>query len=453
MTDFSLQVQGYGHLGQPKYDENDKLWSFSRVVGAPVAFSLLHQPICLLEGTEPEDDTSYVTADRLAKNTAIVANTYPELKNLTNLALPDLIASWAISNSHQDYDASVGDLVAFGHVSYIGREHDLVPIYATVTGPSGSVLRLSVMEKHLVQDQRSGYEFVEHTAPISTQSTAFWGEDESPIQQIVFSHPRSVENERWAARKGQRLAVRLPSKTVVFTVLIDRYGVYDEGGEHLAYDPWKRISIEPILEIPINLDPNSEHADFCFNPWFYREVAVIDRTGKWAIYQFQDKPSEALAAKFNPRPFFQGHVKDFNTTRLSEETPPASGHCRQDGWARIAWTTDTTLVAVCTRTQLQFLHMRARSITALMTSLPGEQVWHLAMCTAGEMDEHIFLLTSTRVMWIKVQLYENIERTAWVVQPEVHQSARHFRDPMDFSMRIRSIPVENGKHQLYRQTC
>jgi RNA polymerase I-specific transcription initiation factor RRN6 len=441
MTDFSLQVQGYGHLGIPNYEKYDQEWSFTRLLSAPVVFSLLYPPVRLLDGTEPQSTVPYINTVKLSKNIATVASTYPEVYELAHWAGSDLIVSWALTNSHREYDPSIGNLIAFGFITVRGWSTTTVPTYATVGGSSSSILRVAILEMDTIDIDKQQEDFG-HSAPVATQSIAYWEDENATIRQVVFSK-QTHSLEQIGIQKGDLLAVRLASKTVILRPLVEKYRAYDEDLGALTSDPWKKLSLNKIVEVPVRGDANSEHADVCFNPWFSQELATIDRRGRWAIYNFK-ADSTLPIAKFNPRPFFQGTIQLQNIKGQPEEIRTAPDHCRQDGWARISWTKNASILAVCTRTRLQFLHTKARSITSFVTAIPGEIVWNLAMCTAGDDAQYILLLTSTRVLWIEVVVHESNMRDAFRVEPKLLHSIRHFRDPLDLGLQLRTIPIEDG---------
>lgn len=437
MTDFTLQVHGYGHLGRVNYDQELGHWSFSRSTAAPDHLLLLTSPVCLHQGTEDSTGDLYVASSQVARYTALITKLSPEIIGVEELIKPDLITSWAISNSHHNYDAAIGNHLAFGSISYGGLG---IQVYASVVGDSTSILRVSAMAgKNFGSAERTH----KHLVPPAVESVTYWEEEHGPIQQIVFAVTKKNRKTKQSTGNRQKLAVRMAAKTVILKFSIDQYEDGADESRSENQGPWQNLSLEQVSEIPVEGDVNSEHADICFNPLNQTEIALIDRRGKWSIYEIVEL-NRALKSKVRPIPVHQSQIHLGKMVDVADETVTNTSLCRQDGWARIAWTMDAAFLAVCTRTRLQFFHLKMGKIVPVATTMPGETIWNLDMCVAGERSEHIFLLTSTRVLWIRLESHSTQGKVLELPMPSLSDSMRHFRDASDLTMQLKVVHFDAG---------
>ena len=188
------------------------------------------------------------------------------------------------------------------------------------------------------------------------------------------------------------------------------------------------------VKFPPTKQVENNHADVAFNPLYNRQVAVVDQSGRWTIWDNEPRHSK----KAQPRlvPGKSGHIlDDYNPDPLLR----IPEHYLIDGWYRIFWVCNLTTILVCSRTHVAIFDIRSKPVRLDSTEFlvaKGIEVILDIKRSAASLD-HVFVLTSLRIYWIQVippgKKADGSEVSGTV---KMQLSYRHFRNENDDTMRL-----------------
>ncbi|KAI9853825.1 MAG: hypothetical protein M1824_000854 [Vezdaea acicularis] len=261
----------------------------------------------------------------------------------------------------------------------------------------------------------------------------WWVGGGGSIWQICFSeHNRDV---------GPWMAVRQSRSTTIFRPLYKRIPVISTGSLHRKHPP-SRMSPNPIVTISSSMTGGSSHADVTFNPWYARQVAVIDNNGRWSIWDIEGQEQKRCIWRLNAGP--EGQIYD-------EWVAESWESCQADGWGRICWAGDIHTLTVFNRRQMAIFDIR--SVPSKPLSFPNLRLgrsssWILDVKRSPTEDGHLFIVTSSEVIWMAVQNVTSLDdfsEPTW--RARILSSWRHFRAAEDTSLQIEVMAHHAGGPQ------
>ncbi|KAJ5909151.1 hypothetical protein N7495_001833 [Penicillium taxi] len=424
----------YGHVGRAVYIPESKAWTFSRSFARPT-------PITYTGITT----NAIPSPHNVSKSEVYGPYGRPPNQRLISYAHPDLAAHWvsihddALSNfvsvTSDFYDPQVSTLLDLGSAWSI-RHFDMgarVSIAAAVTGDCSTTITFRLMRADTVKLTNQG--LVRAPAIGDSESTE-WSTQGARIRQICFARP--VEEEEEGATW---MAARLTESTVFFRPLYRQ----NPAAMHIYHDDPaafpsdlrnSRLDANPTVEIFSSYTGGFPHADVSFNPWWQRQVAIVDSRGNWSIWIISGKLRKA---NWLVTPGQKGSLPILDSTNANSP--------RHDGWASIEWVADFSTILVADRRCAMLFQMvgeDTRSSTIeLCLGKPSE--WILDMQRSSQNPSHFFILTTTRLLWFDVAM--SVPNAAGVRPPlRPHTAWCHFRDVEDTTLRISELLVRSELH-------
>ncbi|KAH1621478.1 hypothetical protein KXX21_007816 [Aspergillus fumigatus] len=206
-----------------------------------------------------------------------------------------------------------------------------------------------------------------------------WSAGGAPVRQICFA--RTVEEKpTWAA-------ARFPHSTIVFRPLYRRKPVsmhiYQDGDPVVSSQKRSsRLDANPLIEISHSQTGGYGHADVTFNPWYQKQLAIVDERGNWSVWEM----SGSL-----PWPDL-GHAQNISRSP------------RHDGWAVIEWVGDVNSFIVSDR-RCPILYRTEGNETlpfAIELELKRKSEWVLDVKRSACNVSQVFILTTSRIFWLDV---------------------------------------------------
>ena len=400
----------YGQFGQAVYDPDEKEWHFERstkefhVWKAPGELKAITGPQ-IHSAAHPRVKDGKEGASRRRENQAkALVKVHPELHPASDL-LPDLSRiSEAVEEASARHDPAIGNLLAFGIITdELAKRR--VEVAAFPSGPTGSDLRIVQ-----VQNQGRGWDPSQSTylqVPTIYGEEAIWKGPGVSIQYITFARPLEIDDAF--------LAVRLISETLIFRPVFRKRSVL--GGSRLD------VNLSHSLNIAETGD--SPHSDVAFNPWYSRQLAVLDQAGSWTIWELGDKQTSVVKQ-------LCAHGREAKKTFLNE--------C----WGRVIWVGGSSTIAVCSRRDLMIYQIGEKDpekLHDLDIGLDDGLSWILDMALVPSRPNYLIVLTSAHVLLAYVEVGQ-----VRAIEARIIARVRHFRNPEDISLRMYCSVGEDGKN-------
>ena len=379
----------------------------------------------------PRSDHSAVQRAHDAKE---LTGAYPELVPSTAL-LPELAqTSEAINNATSTYDPAVSQLLAFGKAADLDNQRSgarTVPIAAITGGDAGEAVTLVRLSHDYLR--WLGHSTIALKTPtLSGGDQGWWIGNGSPIQQLCFAEAEGEPNT-W-------LAVRYSGATTILRPLLRRLPVpatfLNEPGASRNYFPSSRIDANPILSLSFELTGGAPHADVSFNPFNERQFAIVDQRGQWSIWNIEGQHRRRHLWNATAGP--NGHI---NAADDNNED------VKQDGWASVLWAGGTSTIVVADRRTLAIFDVKApvQRLTAPDLHFNRDADWILDLERSPLDDSHVFLVTSSRILCLRVRGFDQDEDVKDLkIGAEILFSTRHFRDLEDTSLRLQLLIGDGG---------
>lgn len=190
-------------------------------------------------------------------------------------------------------------------------------------------------------------------------------------------------------------------------------------------------------------DNEYPYVDVCFNPFYQRQVAVIDRAGNWKI--LENEPRHGRERLPTIVPAKSGNIFDSWDAEANSQIPQYNF---DDGWNQIFWVCDLSTIVVCNRTHLAVFDTKSSPVrldsSELMISKGLDLI--LDVKRSAESVSDVFVLTTSRIYWIKiVPLSVGDHGSEGQSGLHVVLSYRHFRSENDLDMRLTVLQDQFGE--------
>jgi RNA polymerase I-specific transcription initiation factor RRN6 len=265
-----------------------------------------------------------------------------------------------------------------------------------------------------------------HVPSIGSAETAMWIGHGAPVRQIRFARP--VEKE------GTWMAVRFSQDTIVF-----RPSYHSRS----ALASLKScLDTNQIVTIPASQTGGCAHTDVAFNPWYQKQLGIIDERGNWSIWNLptsgRRKRKDAIAdcVKSGSLPWVENDEGDYLSDRP-----------RYDGWAAIEWAGDVNKLIVCDRRCIVLYLVAGDPIRSCSIELGLKQrtEWILDIQRSPSNVSHVFILTTLRIFWLDVNSSAVAFRernTDPVLCPQLY--LYHFRNDDDTTLHLAALSMDDG---------
>ncbi|KAI1953675.1 hypothetical protein LOZ57_000016 [Ophidiomyces ophidiicola] len=427
---FSQHALQYGHLGTAFYLPDTQVWEFTRLCKKRPRFALL-------EGTSVTGlNTFRSSCDFLrhvpaasTKERAIL-KAYPELAPGLDLVHLHDKASQTITATVTDFDPSVSTRLALGKaVDEIRSSERSVAIVAIAHSDPPTSIALIPFE---AQTEGLPAQLEQSIIPaLNSETGAWWKCASGTVRQICSAEPIDDENVFFAARFSQI--------TTIFYPVCQRLplsSAFKVKGFTLETRSRSRININPLLDIPASLTGGHPHADVTFNPWYQRQLAIIDRCGNWSVWDIHGKQQRGVDWTADRGPC--GSISHAIQTVDSDAIDPDNF----DGWAAVSWIGSVHQIVVCDRRNLLVCRLGTQPPEQYPVDIEFHRGsdWIMDISRSKCNPSHLFVLTTTKLFWLEIppdEISFNKDSIRTLL------SWRHFRDIEDTSLRITQILAQN----------
>lgn len=202
-----------------------------------------------------------------------------------------------------------------------------------------------------------------------------------------------------------------------------------------------------VVTFPLAQNPNQKHSDIAFNPLYNRQIAIVDQSGHWSIWDNEPRHSKKTLPRLVARK--SGEIlEDYNPDpklRIPEHSLP-------DGWHRIFWVCNLSTILVCSRTHLAVFDVGSKTTRLDSTDFlvaKGIEIILDVKRSATDLD-HVFVLTTFRIYWLEIlpseQKIDDLNVPGGV---KLLLSYRHFRNENDDKMRLTTFRDEASECQIF----
>ncbi len=387
------------------------------------------QPTVAFEASLAQDSSS-TTQSAVARTRIIkkLAKAYPELVPGTSL-LPGLAqTSEIVCEATSRYDPSVSELLVFG--TALNRDNPrtgstTVPIVATAGGEAGEAVRLACVGKKRVGWH--GNTTIGLTcSEVQDKEQGWWSGNGGPVQQLSFAEDEG-NSSPW-------LAVRCPGATSILHPVLRRSTV-------LPVSPYSsiraglyqasRLDPNPVAILPTEITAGAPHADVSFNPWYEKQLAIVDQGGRWSVWdiEYKNKRRDIWTVKAGR----VGSIQDGQIQGLGPSNIDA------DGWGSILWAYNVHTLLVFGRRTFMLYNLKDDSerLVGPDLALATGQDWILGVKRSPSDKCHVFVVTSSRIFWLRINGFGGMkekEKGNPDIGAKILLSWRHFRDQDDASL-------------------
>ncbi|RAH45543.1 uncharacterized protein BO95DRAFT_514541 [Aspergillus brunneoviolaceus CBS 621.78] len=424
MDEQPLGALQYGHLGRPTYNPETQTWLFPRTLASnlPLKYAGVNKH------TVKSPSTASQTS--LIENKGLLPQVYPELAACWPLA-SDENTSHIITTASEICDPSVSALLDFGYaVDLENGESGTrgVPIAVIASGECGNVVSFRKLEEDAIELRQEATARA-RVPSIGDVEKADWFVGGAAIRQICFA--RTVEEQAtW-------IAVRSPQFTAIFRPQYHRNPVptpFARLSDYILSNECRmsRLDANPVVDISISQTGGFAHADVTFNPWYQKQLGIVDVRGRWSVWDVSGRHNK------NKNSWMTTCVRNGSLPWLDIDEGQGDDRPRHDGWAAIEWVGDVNSFIVCDRRCPMLYRTRDGQVYpySIELGLKRESEWILDVKRSASNVSHVFILTTSRIFWLALapESSSDTSDSRPAVFPQM--SWRHFRDPEDTTMRL-----------------
>lgn len=394
------------------------------------------------EALPPSIDSIPATSSDGSQLTSL-AEAYPHLAAVSSLDRVEALSRTVIAATSA-CDPGVSSLFALGNA--VDLENDTsgtrtVPIAVAVTGRCGDTISFFKVEDEVAEWwQEKSYKA--RVPSVGTAESTSWAGSGVPVRQICFAQTTEV--------KATWMAARLSMSTTIFRPLYHRIPVAVGQENYLDHGALSvlrnsRLNANPLVEIPCSRTGGYSHADVTFNPWYQKQLAIVDDHGNWSIWNISGRNRRlkgnwlADCVKSGTLPSADSVLNDFSEEKL-----------RYDGWASVQWVADINHLIVCDRRCIFLYQITHSSVLArpIDLGLKRKTEWILDLKRSPSNLSVIFILTTSRIFWLDITSSDALfnGREGSPLCPQL--SWRHFRDTEDITLQLAPAQIGNGMSLL-----
>ena len=319
-----------------------------------------------------------------------------------------------VNSSTGAFDPFTGDLLAFGKARYEEPHPGVrsIDIAAIAAGPGGENVRLIRVIKERTRSSVSKDDIF-YVPKLEGDEGSLWIGPGSPIQQLSFS----VSADSY----GSFLAVRTLLGIVILRPMIRHTLVpapsFHKGAQRLFSHPASRLDPNPIVTIAIQDVGNIPFVEVTFNPWFDKQLGILDECGHWRIFELDGKRSA--------KALFVDNVVSYGSRE--------GGDASNDGWGKMFWVTDVNTTVITHRHSLNVYNVKSHKTIATRKAILNDRI--LDVKRDPRDYSMIYVLTSTKILWMQIQAAsDNMAEQQWNIK--LLLSCWHYRSFNDPSLRL-----------------
>lgn len=356
---------------------------------------------------------------------------HPEIVPGTGLLPPLARVSEAVTRVTSSYDPAIGNRLVLGAAQDLDAKRYKVgeiPIVATVVGQASDTVRLfSLEERRLAWEEFGVHQTVRLSVPhLDSREGSAWRGNHGPVQGL-----------RFACKEGRPafwLAVRQLDSTTILRPLKSRSPLGTASKANPKSQSFSNIDPNPVLTLPVSRTGAASHADVTFNPWYHRQVGILDQRGHWSIWDIEGH--RVGGATYKAKLASSGFV---------DESLSGSERSNEDGWGSICWAGDLYTLFVFTRKHMAIWSLQSNPAHRLQgpnLGIEGTSAWILDVQQSPVNDNHLFLVTSSQVFWLEAIGTDRAETSQVAPACKTLLSWRHSRHEQDTSLQLSVL----GRH-------
>ncbi|KAJ0415539.1 RNA polymerase I-specific transcription initiation factor RRN6-like protein [Aspergillus carlsbadensis] len=413
----------YGDVGKPLYHPDTQSWSFSR--------SLRPAPRITYTGMTkivvPSLSTSISSSSTL--DGSFLAEGYPELIPGYRLAHSPSITTV----TGEACNPLTSTLLDFGYAVDIDNDASgcpSIPIVAFASGECVNAISFRTITNDKVDMLQST--MAEWQVPtIGNEDTIEWSTGGAPIRQICSSTSEDESASFVAVRSNSTGIFRPLYRRKLTSVPTHR----DNNGIASGY-LYSRLDPGFLVEISNSYTGGIPHADVKFNPWNENQLAIVDESGNWGIWELRHQCDANI--------WIAACVASGSLPWVGSESQIAGTDRRHDGWLAIEWVGDARHIVVCDRRRsvLYRLEDGQTHSSVIELGLERKSEWILGIRRSSCRSSQVFVLTTCRLLWFDATSALNSGHAN--LKPSVYPrlSWRHFRDSDDTTLQLTSLAVD-----------
>lgn len=434
----------YGHVGRAIYLPETQTWTFSRSFARNIPISYTGVTKTTVPAPTPASQAQNSSKPVRTADPQLIPHVLPELASQWS-SLQDDAFSKVVLNATNICDPQVSSLLDLGYATYHTTEDTRgrvpVAIAASITGECGNTISFRVLTDETAELPLDGSAL--RVPCIGQTEVTEWSKRGAPIRHICFARPLE-EKSVW-------MAARLQEGTTIFRPLYHRDSVpmYIPDDDTAAFSaPLRNSRLDANAVVDI-LNPHTggfPHADVTFNPWYPRQLAIVDIRGNWSIWDISGRQRRRRAT--------WAAACSKKGTLPDTDDKPDSTRPRHDGWASIEWVADFSTILVSDRRCLMLYRLAESEIQSNFVELgmTRQSEWILDVQRSTQNVSHFFVLTTSRLLWFDlttVTSNESGSRTA--LRPRL--AWRHFRDSEDTTLRMSDLLIDGGMRMILYMTA
>ncbi|RAL13590.1 uncharacterized protein BO97DRAFT_404733 [Aspergillus homomorphus CBS 101889] len=434
MDEQPLGALQYGHLGRSTYNSETQTWLFSRKLGPAAFINYTGVTKCTVKSPLTAPHSS------LIENNGVLPQVYPELAACWPLTSNEN-TSHVISTTSEICDPLISSLLDVGYAVDVENGESGargVPIAVVASGECGNIISFRKLEEDGIELRQEKL-VKARVSSIGDVEKTDWSVGGAAVRQICFA--RTVEEQAtW-------MAARLPQFTTIFRPQYHRTPVpttVARQQDYILSSEYRMSSLDanPVVEISILQTGGFAHADVTFNPWYQKQLGIVDVRGSWTIWDLSGRYSKnksswaAACVKAGSLPWL-----DIDDGQDNDDRP------RHDGWAAIEWVGDVNSFIVCDRRCPILYRIEDGRVYPYPIELgfKRESEWILDVKRSACNVSHVFILTTSRIYWLALTpgscpITGDETHSRPAVFPQV--SWRHFRDSEDTTMRLHPFLIQ-----------
>lgn len=425
----------FGHVGRAIYLPETQTWTFSRSFARNIPITYTGVTRTAVPAPAPVSQSQKLSQPVRTADSQLLPHVLPELASQWS-TLQDDAFSRVVLTASDICDPRVSSLLDLGYATSHGTEdargRGLIAIAASVTGECGNRISFRVLTDETAELPLEGSAL--RMPCIGHAEVTEWSKRGAPIQHICFARPLE-EKSVW-------MAARLQEGTTIFRPLyhkdpVPMYIPDDDTATFSAPLRNSRLDANPIVDISVSHTGGFPHADVTFNPWYPRQLAIVDIKGNWSIWEISGRQRRRRAT--------WAVTRAKKGTLPQMDARPDSTRPRHDGWASIEWVADFSTILVADRRCLMLYRLAESEIGSnyLELGMTKQSEWILDVQRSTQNVSHFFVLTTSRLLWFDVTTAAPNEygsrtalcpRLAW----------RHYRDSEDTTLRLSDLLISGG---------
>ncbi|MDI1487349.1 MAG: hypothetical protein OHK93_006618 [Ramalina farinacea] len=431
MTEIRTKDLTYGHFGEPTYDTESQKWHFPREVSTNGHIQPLGSTQYITSDSIQVDVRDNLSSSSKIKGLDRAAAFYPETQPAFDAILGRIQGSAAGDRVPLPYDVSKSDLLAVGTAGYAKASRHIahVPIVAFPGGSAAELVTfVTLQNEQLRWEQTSPLGINRLTAAGGIQG--FWNGFGNPVQQIVSAVGVDGDSSGLFAVRHHK-AVSILQPRLYDNLQFSPMKPYDEN-----ILPPSRLLPHEVAIIGGNEADAVPFSDVAFNPWFPEQIATLDQTGVWHVWDVELKSKAKGLWSLN----------SVDTGSLPSTHPsPDSAQETDDCWGRVLWVKDLRTLLLAQRRKLSLVRIRGKVNTDGIPDLglTYSTDWILDVKRSPANPAHVFVVTSTRLIWLAVlPVDEMAYDDGGTVDFTVLLSWVHYRNPQDLSLGLETCQNE-----------